>query len=219
MARSRLETWADAALRPAFEARGFRRGRATRYARVAGLAVTHVLDLQASRWSAPGVTDFTINVGVHVTGWSRFYVGSADPRHLVAAECPIHLRIGYLLPAAGDVWWTLRGAPADEAVGEEVAAALLSGVEPFLAGFSRPEDVMAFLATDRPRSLRCVEPWPPPRPQLVLAAVQAALGDLDGASRSLAQAEALTRGNDVLAGWREDIRARIEAAQRGDLAT
>ena len=121
---------------PALKAHGFKRQGQTFGLR--GDGVWGVINFQKSQWTGRESVDFTINVGVWSDRLSETVSGERSrPKGIPAvATCQWQKRVGALMPAGHDRWWTL--APPLESWNLTLSSGLLSEVMAALIEYALP---------------------------------------------------------------------------------
>jgi hypothetical protein len=85
--------------------------------------VDHLVDVQKSARSSSGQITATVNIGVWIRRLAPIRAGVADKPSLGSAHW--RCRLGQLMPAASDRWWTATSNDEATAIGEEIARALV----------------------------------------------------------------------------------------------
>ena len=118
---------------PVLSSKGFRRSKLVWNRRLDGM--THVLDIQLSKWSDAESTSFTVNLGVWIEHLWQICLDKKPPATIPEIECFPRLRVGLLLgegPLHKDVWWTVRDSNDVSAAGSELRDILMTKCIPFL---------------------------------------------------------------------------------------
>lgn len=129
--KARLDRVLAGHLTPLLAPRGFRKGGSVYRAQRDG--AWWMVDVQESRWSAPGEVGFTLNGGVYVPGVLHLYARRPEPKTPAPADCCLVARVGMLTPERKDLWWTL--AADSDAGDDEAGAAAAAATERFLLPF------------------------------------------------------------------------------------
>jgi hypothetical protein len=121
----------DRGIAPLLKQGGFRKS-ATHYSRKEGEAL-QLVNVQSSQWNTASGGRFTLNLGVHFASVAKLLHGS-DPMPANPKEqyCVLRTRVGFLLPAAADHWWTVTPETDVAAVANELEAACQDYVFPWL---------------------------------------------------------------------------------------
>jgi len=107
-----------------------------------------IVDFQRSSESSASAIKFTVNLGVISGELLRRWDPEKAPSKEGIWGAHLRERIGALMPANEDRWWTVTSSPA-AAIGEEVADLIATLVIPFLQEHSRDSDLVALWKTGR----------------------------------------------------------------------
>jgi hypothetical protein len=133
-----------------------------------------VIDLQTSRHDR---LRFTINIGVCDTQIFNQIWGRELPKKILAADCIVESRIGYI-SGKTDVWWDL----SDYDVANEVSKVLEVEVIPFFKGQQNHKDMLDWLL--KSKTLKQMYPLE----RIKVAVLYHSIGEFDSA-RQILQAE------------------------------
>lgn len=101
-----------------------------------------VVNVQLSKWNSRDSGKFTLNIGVHFSDIAKLIFGSDPmPANPKEPRCLIRARVGMLMPGDGDKWWTVTAKTDEERVAEEVIAACVDCVLPWLEQFKTISNV------------------------------------------------------------------------------
>ncbi len=133
-AKAMLASIVNEYVAPLLLSKGFRRSKLVWNRRLDGM--THVLDIQRSKWSDAESTSFTVNLGVWIEHlWRIYWDKTKPPTTIRESECFPSVRVGQLLgegPLHKDVWWTIKDPNDVSAVGYELRDILATKCIPFL---------------------------------------------------------------------------------------
>ena len=137
---------------------GFRRT-GNGYKRTFG-GVSHVVDVQYSKWKNPNKVSFTLNCGVYVPRVVSVFHGTAEPLRPKLTDCCVYVRGGMLTDEKLDTWWSVAVEKNIEVASASSAAEAMikQHILPFLERFAEPADVAEFLSSHRCVSDTSVEP-------------------------------------------------------------
>jgi hypothetical protein len=145
-ARNLITSVAKKYIAPVLSDHGFQRSQLIWKRRLP--ALSHVLEIQISRWNTKDRAEFTINLGVWIEQVWRICWDKAPPKKVTASDCFPHWRVAAVMASATDVWWTVE-APDDVArVGTELQSILLEHCIPFLEKLNSLGAVVAVAAED-----------------------------------------------------------------------
>jgi len=85
--------------------------------------VDHLINLQKSASSSSGEIRATVNIGISVRSLAPIRAGVPDKASLWSAHW--RRRLGELMPAATDRWWTATSDDEASAIGQDLAQALV----------------------------------------------------------------------------------------------
>lgn len=125
-----IKTLAERHIAPALKAGGFKRSR-LKWRR--GFDhLSHIIEIQSSRWNDEAVSSFTLNVGVVVHALADALWETRTASH----ACFPCFRIGYLpgVDFGRDIWWTLHDEMEIDQVGKEVSGIIDAHCLPLLDG-------------------------------------------------------------------------------------
>jgi hypothetical protein len=189
MLRKRVDTLLGDCLTPELKRRGFRKKGAL-YSRAIE-RVTHLVDVQYSRWNDKERVSFTLNCGIHVRGVTSTFRGTREPPEPKPSDCCMSVRAGMLTKTKQDVWWEVlepQDPEAEAEIGRQVPALLTDAVLPFLSRFETEEAVALFLSEERAPEDDHVEPRAPGLGFAYAGILWRALGNSERASACLADA-------------------------------
>src|SRR5688572_11138937 len=142
----------DQEVTPRLKLRGFRKKGGVYVHRVE--QITHILDVQYSRWNDESEASFTLNCGVHVPNVTSKFRGRPEPKWPKPTDSCLNVRPAMLRAPHVDVWWKLNigSTRADElAVRADIRSVIEEWIFPFFDRFAEEEAVAKFLS-NRPSS-------------------------------------------------------------------
>lgn len=66
-----------------------------------------IINFQKSQRSSSEILLFTINIGIFSYRLYRFLSGNPDIKKMNIEDCHLRIRVGYILPAQEDKWWSM----------------------------------------------------------------------------------------------------------------
>jgi hypothetical protein len=141
-------------LHPQLKARGFVR-HGHNWNRAAG-DLRDVVNVQGSAWNQGDWGQFTVNLGKFSSSVYSVSVGVEPPPVVAEFHCPLRTRLGALMPRRNqdqpvDRWWRFDLSSDPQAIGEEVADAILTYGLPFLESVHSLDSVRQILTSQRSR--------------------------------------------------------------------
>jgi len=103
--------------------------------------VDHLIVIQKSDASSARQIRVTVNLGIWIRSLAPIRAGVADKADLWSAHW--RERIGHLMPAPKDVWWTATSDDEASAIGQEMAGAVAKYGLPVLETFSDARTLVA----------------------------------------------------------------------------
>jgi len=95
-----------------------------------------VINVQSSQWNSNECGKFTINVGVDFASVAKLLPGRGPmPTSPKEYLCLLRIRVGNLMPARRDHWWTVTPDTDIEEVCRELGDAWTACISPWLARF------------------------------------------------------------------------------------
>lgn len=202
--KAMLASIIDEYVSPLLSSKGFRRSKLVWNRRLNG--ITHVLDMQLSKWSDAESISFTVNLGVWIEHlWQIYWDKKNPPATIPESECFPSLRVGQLLgegPLHKDVWWTVKDPNDVSATGSELRDILTTKCIPFLDKLSSIDTVLAVMEDPMLRRF--------PGGRLSYAVLKYLAGQRADATEILAEMLA----NPKLKAWHDRIRGVSERLAR-----
>ena len=103
--------------------------------------VDHLVNIQKSASSSSGEIRATVNVGVWIRGLAPLRAGVPDKPSLWSAHW--QCRLGEVMPAKNDRWWTATSDDEARMIGQEIAGALIQYGLPVLETLADAQAVVA----------------------------------------------------------------------------
>jgi hypothetical protein len=94
-----------AAFAPALKSAGYRK-KGARFWNEPSPTVVCLVDIQSSAWNSGSEGQFTVNLGVYHRDFAALHDGMTVKVSPLVRNCVIQTRIGRLMPAPRDVWWS-----------------------------------------------------------------------------------------------------------------
>lgn len=185
--------------------RGFTRSGGV-YSRKSG-DITHIVEVQHSRWNDQEKASFTLNCGIHVPGVTSVFRRTPEPNRPRLADCCVTVRVGMLGDQKLDIWWKLSvedDRNRDVQVANEMVSATTRMALPFLDRFQSEEQVALLLSQERSKGDEFVEPRVSALRHAYAALLWARLGDHDRAHECLSRAQIESKKTPL-----EDVVARF----------
>lgn len=126
---------------PLLKDRGFRKSRQTFWKD--SDMILAVISFQKSQWNSNEVVSFTVNVGIASKRLMPAHPAHRPPR---VEACVVQERIGWLLPIREDLWWEIRSDTDIDRVADDVKAAIVRGVLPFIRRFPNDQALLSYWA-------------------------------------------------------------------------
>jgi hypothetical protein len=176
---------------------GYRRS--ARTWRRAGPTSVRVINAQGSTWNTAEEGQFTLNLGLYfpplapLVGWGRTAERPTEP------DCQVRTRIGFLLPAGLDHWWTVTPTTDLDALAADVRSTWEQFGAPWFERYDELEAARPLVAKQYAYGA---------------AAVSLALGDRADAERRLAETLAACSQRhraDLLRAWARQHGFVVEA--------
>jgi hypothetical protein len=102
---------------------------------------TQIVNVQSDRWNAGSEGRFTLNVGVYFPAVAVLQGGVAPSGYPKEYDATIRTRIGALLPAGIDRWWSLSSEGDVAPVAEEMTHVYEEWARPWLAKMTNLREV------------------------------------------------------------------------------
>jgi hypothetical protein len=110
-------------------------------------AVIKIVNVQASMGNMGDQGKFTLNLGLYSPEIAKLLEGKVGAEFPKEYDCSLRQRIGSLMPAKTDHWWTL---PGDEtALAQEIVYAWQEYGKPWIDGFDDTESIIQGLISGK----------------------------------------------------------------------
>lgn len=120
-----------AAFAPALKSAGYRK-QGARFWNESSPSVVRLVNIQSSSWNSGCEGKFTVNLGVYHRDFAAFHDGMPVVTSPLVQNCVIQTRIGRLMPAPRDVWWSIDQKTDLVALGAKVASIWIEYGKPWL---------------------------------------------------------------------------------------
>jgi hypothetical protein len=173
---------------PVLKAAGYRK-KGFNYHQEVSPTVVRLVNVQCSQWNDEFEGRFTVNLGVYHRDLAALHDALPVVASPLVKDCVVQERLGFLLPAHRDHWWSVDSRTDRTALGERVARDWSKYGRPWLDLHSSLEEARRFLVAHN---------------HFFLAAMAShALGQSRDAERWLARAlEDWPDGNERIDAWR-----------------
>jgi hypothetical protein len=189
-----------AAFAPTLKAAGYRK-QGARFSQNVSPKITRLVNIQSSQWNMGSEGQFTANLGVYYRDLAELHDACPVVASPLVQHCVIQERLGLLMPAGKDIWWSINRKTDLAAMGSEVASAWEKYGKPWLDLNSTLEGTRGFLLA---------------RKLYFLAAMASfALGELDETHKCLDKAiKDWPEGRDRVEAWRTKYLQQLPKASR-----
>jgi len=120
-----------AAFAPALKSVGYRK-QGARFWNESSPTVVRLVNIQSSSWNSGCEGQFTVNLGVYHRDLAALHDGMPVVNSPLVQHCVVQARIGRLMPARRDVWWSIDQKKDLVALGEKVATIWIKYGNPWL---------------------------------------------------------------------------------------
>lgn len=133
-----------AAFAPALKSFGYRK-QGARFRNESSPTVVRLVNIQSSSWNSGSEGQFTINLGVYHRDLAALHDELPVVDLPLVQHCVVQERIGCLMPARRDVWWSIDQKTDLVALGEKFAANWIKYGNPWLEEKSTLDGARAYL--------------------------------------------------------------------------